>query len=730
MDLSGEWRGAVSSPELERDGADPDLDDRGWLLIPVPGHWGQVADLDTDDGPVVYRRRFTWPRPDTDHSPAPGARHWLRFDGVLSTAEVWLDGTHLGDLASYFAPHRFDITDLLAANPTDTATTEHDPTEAATTEHVLAVEVGCPPPGSGAKRSLTGTLQSGPLAPAGSPGGIWQDVAIDTTGPVAIARARLVGLDANPERATIQIRVELDAAQAGPARIDTSIVGPDGSTAGSSANHELAAGTNHLEWTTTITDPHLWWPAALGDQPLYDVSITVRPAQATTPSDRRQWRTGLRSATVDNLRWTVNGERLFIKGITVGPHHRFLASVDPDQFRRDVTAVRDAGLDLIRVQGHITRPELYRAADEAGILIWQDLPLVGTYTTRARSAARQVARDTVDALGHHPSVVVWCGHDEPNGPPVPEPPTEQPTALARRLGRHVAPSWNRSVLDPLLRRELKAADPSRSVITRSGNLPNLFDMAGSDAHLWLGWRTGRAEDLPDLIRRWPRLGAFIGAIGSQSAGMDHPAPDGPTWPGAELGSFIRYLPRDAYPNAEHWADATQAYQADVIRTQIETARRLKYRPTGGFCVVGLFDPDPAGGFGVLDHDRRAKPALETLVDACRPIIVTGQAPPSVVTPGQELALDVHAISDLRTDRGPLRVTARAHLGSWRAVQVWEGWLAADSVVFVGTLTFTVPDTTGALVIDLVLEAPDQLATNRYQTVIIPPSEAMSPTHIG
>jgi hypothetical protein len=37
----------------------------------------------------------------------------------------------------------------------------------------------------------------------------------------------------------------------------------------------------------------------------------------------------------------------------------------------------------------------------------------------------------------------------------------------------------------------------------------------------------------------------------------------------------------------------------------------------------------------------------------------------------------------------------------------------------------VPERTGALVIDLELHGGDQIATNRYRTVVIPPSEAFS-----
>ena len=61
-----------------------------------------------------------------------------------------------------------------------------------------------------------------------------------------------------------------------------------------------------------------------------------------------------------------------------------------------------------------------------------------------------------------------------------------------------------------------------------------------------------------------------------------------------------------------WRDATQAYQAEVIRSHVEALRRLKYRPTGGFCQFSMADGQPAVTWSVLDHQRRPKAAWAAL----------------------------------------------------------------------------------------------------------------------
>ncbi|MGH1493981.1 MAG: glycosyl hydrolase 2 galactose-binding domain-containing protein [Acidimicrobiales bacterium] len=764
--LSGSWRATPRTWELQRIGADAELDDSSWQVLDVPGHWGQVEELAHHDGPILYRRRFDHRRPE------PGERLWLRFDGVMSQSEVWLDGDYIGDTSGYFAPQRFEVGQQL------------DRAE----EHLLAVEVSCPNQGGRRdKTSLTGSLQNGRLAPDGNPGGIWRDVWLDSTGPVAVIHSRLLVTEANAERAEVTIRMVLDAAEATDVRIDTSLVGPDGNSAGGGVErHSLASGENRIEWSVTIDTPSLWWPASLGDQPMYEVATAVRLANGEL-SDRRDWRTGLRRVSVDNFIWRINGQRLFVKGIASGPQHRFLSDVPVETIRGDMQAVRDAGLDMVRIYGHVGAAELYEEADRLGLLIWQDLPMVGGYSSKVRSAARSMARAAVDHLGHHPSVALWCGHCEPNGQALPEPVIEVPPSTAsrtsksqtsksqtpapqtpasqtpasqtsssqtsepsppgaadsdkpndelrsdelratleisKRLGRHFLPSWNRSVLDPVVARELRNADRTRPVVPRSGSLPSPSDRADSDSNLWLGWHAGLVEHLPRILRYWPRLAAFLGNIGTQSVALADWDETAPSWTKAERGAFARYLPRTAYADGYSWAQATRAYQADVLRFHIEALRRLKYRPAGGFCITALADIDPAGGYGVLDIDRRPKPAHNVLIDACRPVVVVADPPPSIVVPGMTVTLAVHVISDLSNPIDPVTVTARAHGSDWQHATNWQGVVAADSCEWIGDLVFEVPAKPQRIEIDLELRSSDRTATNRYSTVVIPASEAV------
>src|SRR5438552_1596543 len=81
---------------------------------------------------------------------------------------------------------------------------------------------------------------------------------------------------------------------------------------------------------------------------------------------------------------SVNGERLFLKGSNQGPTRMALGDATAEELAADVALAKGAGLDLLRVHGHVSRPELYDAADEAGLLLWQDMPLQWGYARGVR----------------------------------------------------------------------------------------------------------------------------------------------------------------------------------------------------------------------------------------------------------------------------------------------------------------------------------------------------------
>ena len=267
---------------------------------------------------------------------------------------------------------------------------------------------------------------------------------------------------------------------------------------------------------------------------------------------------------------------------------------------------------------------------------------------------------------------------------------------------------------------------------------------GTDTHLWLGWKQGQERDLEKFAAGWPRAVRFVSQFGAQSPPSDLPALQPGNWPdldwaelahrhGLDAAAMNRHVPPRDFPGLAEWQEAAWAYQAMVVRRHIETLRRLKYRPAGGFCLHFFADSHPAVSTAVLDWQRWPKPAYEALARACRPVIVVADRLPATLSAGDELALDVHVVSDRQYPIADLGVEAVFEWPDGCRTWRWTGTVEADQCVKVGTVAYTVPDSVpGPAALHLKLSGLELSepklpglglfstddATNRYDSVIV------------
>jgi beta-mannosidase len=187
---------------------------------------------------------------------------------------------------------------------------------------------------------------------------------------------------------------------------------------------------------------------------------------------------------------------------------------------------------------------------------------------------------------------------------------------------------------------------------------------------------------------------------------------------AQLPLFDRYVPPAEHASFEDWADATRRYQAHVIRFTIETLRRLKYHPTGGFALFSFADSVPGVTWSVLSSARVPKDGYDALRAVCAPVIVVADRLPDHVHPGEPVEAQLHVVSDLRHDLEQVRVVARWSWDGGSTTQGFEGSVEADSCAFVGTTTVEAPATDGPLALTLELCHGETLTTREDRTFVI------------
>ena len=622
---------------------------------------------------------------------ARNGRCWLQLDGHLLRGDVWLDKSYLGVTEGYFFPHIFEVTEAMAERR----------------EHLLAIEVDLHPgrPIPAAKRNLTGIFEHCDYIDRDwNPGGIWRPVRLLQSGPVRIgAPAGPTARRPPPSGPTVDLRAGLDAARAATVTLVTTLT---------------RAGRPPRRRVATANDPSPPEPTrSTGMSRSTARSCGGRLRSATSPSTTSpsasrstassatgaQVRTGLRQIRMRNFVASVNGERLFLKGANQGPTRRALAEACAGDFEADVILARRAGLDLLRIHGHISRPELYEAADRHGLLLWQDLPLQWGYARVRRQAMRQAA-EAVDLLGHHPSIAVWCAHNEPVATSGPGD-DETASSAAQQLGsasRRARPCRRstRPGLDRSVRRTLEKADASRPVIAHSGVFPH--PAWGTDTHLYLGWQYGNERTCRPCWLAYPCSG------GSSPSSAPRPSPSpptsasrsgGPTWTGrtwpaptpckrARSTSTSRPPPTPASRRGGRPRSATRRNWCASTSRPCAGSNTGRPVASASSCFA---DSQPAVSCAVLDDERVPKAAFEALAAACAPVIVVADRLAPSYAAGTE-PRHQRARGERPAGR-PRRATGYRPGSAGRAAHrqwTFGGDVGADSCIRVGGLRHVLP----------------------------------------
>jgi beta-mannosidase len=175
--------------------------------------------------------------------------------------------------------------------------------------------------------------------------------------------------------------------------------------------------------SVTIDDPKLWWPAGMGEQPLYTVSVALRDRK-DREFDSTIKRIGLRTLraveqTKDSpMHFEVNGVPFFAKGANFIPADSFAPRVTPQILRRYVDDAAACNMNCLRLWGggYCEDDALLDACDERGICLWVDMKFACTtypaFDPAFMESVRQEAEDNIRRLRHHPSIALWCGNNE------------------------------------------------------------------------------------------------------------------------------------------------------------------------------------------------------------------------------------------------------------------------------------------------------------------------------
>ncbi len=331
----------------------------------------------------------------------------LRFDGLDGYAAVSLNDTELGFSESVFEWMECDVKALIKPN-----------------KNKLTVSFAAAADETGRRTAHF------PRRQASSSLGLWQPKS-ETVGlcrgvsVLAFSNVRVRQVVIHQDHSTagvVGLNVEVDAARFHPElHLEVLVRVCYKGNILHEAREILNA--DRLSLNLPVKNPQLWWPAGMGEQPLYEVTVDVLTGR--TCHEHISRRIGLRDFRMEETnvqgqlsrRFFINGQPLFLKGASWMPADLYVARLTRVEYARLVKAAAVANMNCLRVWGGgvYENEAFYDLCDEYGVCVWQDMMLCEAQSEKPDDAAlaacsREVAC-AVQRLRHHPCVVLWCCGD-------------------------------------------------------------------------------------------------------------------------------------------------------------------------------------------------------------------------------------------------------------------------------------------------------------------------------
>jgi beta-mannosidase len=348
---------------------------------------------------------------------------FLVCDGLDTLATVTLNGQELGRTDNMFRQYRWDVKSFLrapdAAN--DLQIIFRSPVRYITERQQIRAMPGVSQaiPGGPYLRKAPCHFgwDWGPQLP---PIGIWKSLRLEGYRNARLDEVHLRQIHADGQ-VTIESRVAVEQWSETPLRAQVRITAPTGKIMENSA---AITATGVALISVPIDQPQLWWPNRYGEQPLYQVEVTLLENNAAL--DQRRYSIGLRTIELRQAedQWgrsfvfVVNSVPIFAKGSNWIPADSFPTRITDGYLESLIRSAAETHHNMLRVWGggFYEEERFYDLCDRYGILVWQEFIFsCSVYPLDDPEFLENLRIEVVQnirRLRHRASLALWCGNNE------------------------------------------------------------------------------------------------------------------------------------------------------------------------------------------------------------------------------------------------------------------------------------------------------------------------------
>ena len=401
-----------------------DLMDNGKLVNPFFGlNEAEVQWVEKEDW--QYRTTFMLTKEQLEREAA-----LLKFEGLDTYADIYLNGSLLKRTDNMFVGYELPVKEVLREGENCLQIYFHSPIKQAMPQWETD-GFDYPADNDHSKPRLSIYSRKAPYSYGWDWGirlvtsGIWRPVTLELFDAAHIEDYFVKQVDVSKELAKVDNMLEVNsvATVPQPAEIVLTYAYKDDVKVTEQKSVTLQPGSNKISIPVEITDPHLWMPNGWGEAALYDFEIALKVDGKIIASEKK--RVGLRTIKVvleddkdgKAFYFVVNGQPMFAKGSNLIPDDALLPNVTKDRYYQLIKDAKEANHNLIRVWGGGIYEDnhFYDAADEMGILVWQDFIFACTTYPSDPNFMRRVAEEAeynIKRLRGHACLAMWCGNNE------------------------------------------------------------------------------------------------------------------------------------------------------------------------------------------------------------------------------------------------------------------------------------------------------------------------------
>lgn len=373
------------------------FDDSKWENVSLPHTWNAVDPFDDD---LTYKRGIGWYRKTfTLDATSKNKNFYLWFEAASQVADVYVNGSFAGEHKGGYTGFTIDLTPFLNTQPGKINT--------------IAVQV------NNARDPFIAPLSVG----YASYGGIYRDAWLIITGKLHFttinnnsAGVYITAPSVNERLATIEFRssIKNESKVAASFNFVNEVFDKDGKLLQSTTKQTtLSAGEEQeiIVKGEEINTPHLWSPS---DPYLYTVKTSLVENGVVT--DAVENNIGFRWFKFEpGNGFFLNGKKLTLHG--TNRHQDMQGKGDAlttADHRRDMQIIKNMGANFVRLAHYPQAPDVLRLADELGLLIWEEVPVVDAVTIDPRfvSNTENNIKEMITQGFNHPSVIMWGSNNE------------------------------------------------------------------------------------------------------------------------------------------------------------------------------------------------------------------------------------------------------------------------------------------------------------------------------